>query len=305
MAEAANAVSQETLARLLALEVGGYPLELATPAQLSELAEMVADADLLQYATAIRAAVQLLPVEVDTEAFVRAHLEHLLWVEHRKALWRSGHIRSPQSVGCRLHVKGREYLAATAGAPTVLITPMALAYEDALWMTHSLSGAREIAIYGEGLFGDKTFGEVSEVLELKNVRLVGASPASAREALRVLRRGGCFLTYPDFVYRGHKAQHARLFGMRWPFSSSFFALCAATGNMLLPCYLRREANDLTIHFAEPLQVAPGEEGAGDRRWAMHLVGATVARLLEEMILCNPAQWLLLLTLVGKAEQRAE
>jgi len=28
-------------------------------------------------------------------------------------------------------------------------------------------------------------------------------------------------------------------------------------------------------------------------------------LLEEMILANPAQWLLLLTLVGQAEQRAE
>src|ERR1700755_2282609 len=122
MAEAANAMSQETLARLLGQEVGGYSLELATPAQLSELAETVATEDLLHYGTATRAAAQLLPMELDAQAFVREHLEHLLWVEQRKALWRGGHIRSPQSVGCRLNVEVREHLEATVGVPTVLIT---------------------------------------------------------------------------------------------------------------------------------------------------------------------------------------
>ena len=93
--------------------------------------------------------------------------------------------------------------------------------------------------------------------------------------------------------------------MRWPFSSSFIALCAKPGNMLLPGYLRREANGITIVFAEPVQIPAREEGEVNRRWVMHLVAATVAQLLEEMILANPAQWLLLLTLVAKAEQRAE
>ncbi|MEA2204609.1 MAG: hypothetical protein QOE77_1385 [Blastocatellia bacterium] len=297
--------SQNPLALLLAEAIGGISLDLATPQQLRSLAQVVVAEDLLHYATAIRASAHLLAVDEDMEAFVTTHVEHLLWVEHRKAVWRSGRITSPQSVGCNLRVEGREHLDATAGFPTVLLTPMTLAFEDALWMTHSLGDGRAVALYGEDIIDDTTFAEVAAVLNLANVRLVGATPASAREVLRVLRRGGCFLTYPDFVYRGHKVQHARFFGMRYPFSSSFIALCASGGNMLLPCYLRREDNDLTIHFEPPVQLPSRDEGAVDRRWTMHLVGATVARLLEEMILCNPAQWLLLLTLVAKADQRAE
>ena len=304
MVQETEVYSQSTLARLLAQQVGGFPLELATPTQIKELAQLVATEDLLHYATAIRAAAKLLPLKVDEEELVPAHLEQLLWVEHRQALWRSGLIRSAESVGCRLQVEGREHMEATTGHPTVLVTPMMLAYEDALWMTHSLSASREVAIYGEGVFTEGSFSQIAKILGLTNVVLVGATPASVLVALRVLRRGGYFLTYPDFVYRGHKVQHARLFGMKWPFSSSFIALCAKPGNMLLPCHIRREANDLTIEFAQAVQIPEREEGV-DRRWLMHLVAATIARLLEEMILANPAQWLLLLTLVGKAEQRAE
>ena len=305
MAQVIDVRSEHTLARLLAQEARGFSLELATPAQLTELARLVAREDSLHYATAIRACARLLPAEFDSEEFVQAHLEHLFWVEHRRALWRSGRIGSAESVGCRLHVEGRKNLEATSGYPTLLITPMMLAYEDALWMTHALSGSREVALYGEDLFEEGFFEEIAKILGLKNARLVGGTPASARDVLRTLRRNGLFLTYPDFVYRGHKAQYAQFFGMKWPFSSSFIALCAGSGNMLLPCHLRREANDLTIQFAKPIQVAALDEGAVDRRWVKHLMGATVARLLEEMILSNPAQWLLLLTLVTKPEQRAE
>jgi|GEM_PF-4207692 len=305
MVQEIDVSSQNTLAQLLAEKVGGFPLELATPEQLSELARVVAADDLLNYASGIRAAAQLLPVALDLEEFVHAHLEHLLWVEHRKALWGSGRIRSAETVGCRFCVEGAEHIEATFGHPTILITPMMLAYEDALWLTHSLAGSRQVAVYGEDLIDDSIFDEIGAVMDLSNVRLVGSTPASAREVVRVLRHGGYFLTYPDFVYRGHKVHHARFFGMKWPFSSSFISLCASAGNMLLPCYMRRVANDLTMHFAPPVEVPPPEDGVSDRRWTMHLVGASVARLLEEMILSNPAQWLLLLTLVGKVEQRAE
>jgi lauroyl/myristoyl acyltransferase len=304
MVQETEASLQSTLAGLLAQQVGGFPLELATPAQLEELAQLVATNDLLHYATATRGAAQLLPLEIDEEEFVQRHLEQLLWVEHRQALWRSGRIHSAETVGCQLNVEGREHVDATEGHPTVLITPMMLAYEDALWMTHSLGASREVALYGEDVFEEGSFSRVAQLLGLTNVSLVGASPSSARVVLRILRRGGTFLTYPDFVYRGHKVQHSRLFGIKWPFSSSFIALCANPGNMLLPCYFRREANEITSVFAEPVQIPPREKDA-DRRWVMHLVGATVARLLEEMILANPTQWLLLLTLVAKAEQRAE
>jgi len=296
---------QSTLTGLLAQQVGGFPLELTTPAQIEELAQLVATKDLLHYATAIRAATKLLPLDVEEDQLVQPHLEQLLWVEHRQALWRSGRIDSPETVGCRLRVEGREHQDATEGHPTVLITPMMLAFEDALWMTHSLSGSRDVALYGEDVFEEGSFSQIAKILELENVVLVGGSPASARVALRILRRGGYFLTYPDFVYRGHKVQHSRLFGMKWPFSSSFIALCAIPGTMLLPCHFRHDANDITAVFAEPVQIPAREDGDVDRRWVMHLVAATVARLLEEMILANPAQWLLLLTLVGIAEQRAE
>ncbi len=297
--------SQDTLTLLLAQKWVGIPLERATPQHLTSLAQTVANEDLLHYATAIRASGQLLPAELDLEELVQAHLEHLLWVEHRKALWRSGRITSPDSVGCNLRFEGLEHLEATVGFPTILVTPMMLAYEDALWLTHALYGSREVALYGEGLIHDSIFAEIGKVLDLSNIRLVGPTPASVRSVLRVLRHNGVFLTYPDFVYRGHKVQHANFFGQEWPFSSSFIALCATAGNMLLPCYLRRAANDLTMHFVQPVQVPQHEEEMIDRRWVMHMVGASVASLLEEMILSNPAQWLLLLTLVAKAEQRAE
>jgi lauroyl/myristoyl acyltransferase len=296
---------QNTLAGLLAQQLSGFSPELATPSEIKELARMVATEDHLFYATAIRAAAKLLPLKMDEEELVQAHLEHLLWVEHRQALWRSGSIRSADSVGYRLRVEGRENLEATTGHPTVLITPMMLAYEDALWMIHSLSASRDVALYGEGVIKEGAFSQLTEILGLTNVVLVGETPASVIVILRVLRRGGFFLTYPDFVYRGHKVQHTHFFGMKWPISSSFIALCARPGNMLLPCHFRREENDLTIEFAPPVQVPAREEGAVDRRWLKHLMAATVARLLEEMILANPAQWLLLLTLVAKAEQRAE
>ena len=294
---------QSSLAGLLA-QAGEFSLDLATPAQIEQLAEL-ATKDLDHCATAIRAAARFLPVELDEEEFVQRHLEHLLWVEHRQALWNSGRIHSPESIGYQLNVEGRQHLQATKGHPTVLITPMMLAFEDALWMTHTLFASREIALYGEDVFEEGSFSRIAKILKLANVSLVGATPASARVALRILRRGGCFLTYPDFVYRGHKVQHSKLLGIRWPFSSSFIALCAKPGNMLLPGHLRREANDITVVFAEPVQIPPREEGNVDPRWLMHLVAATVAQMLEEMILANPAQWLLLLTLVANAEQRAE
>jgi lauroyl/myristoyl acyltransferase len=272
---------------------------------LKELARDIAQADLFRFPSVINAVAQFIPGDLLGEDFVTRHLEHLLWVEHRRALWQSGRIRSLQEVGCELRVQGREHLDATLGFPTVLLTPMTLAYEDALWVIKSFSGEREVVIYGEGLDGDGLFSRIDSVIPLTGLCLAGDGAGAPRAILRTLSRNGCFLTYPDFVYDGHKAQPVSFMGVKWPLSSAFINICARPGNLLLPLHIRRESDELVLQFSNAIELTNTEVEPVDPRWTSHLVGALVARLLEEMILSNPAQWLLLSTIVAECQQRAE
>ncbi len=295
---------QSTVEQLLEHDIGRRILALATPAQLAELADEIAAVDLYNFPSVLRVAASLLPAEQDPDAFVRRHLEHLLWSQHRRAMWRSGRIRSPESVGCRFSVEGTEHVEATLGEPTIVITPMSLVYEDSLWMIKAIAGSRDCIIYGEGLGQDSLYDQVAGVFDLGGVRVAGSATIAPREILRVLKRGGSFITYPDFVYDGHAVEYAQFMGLRWPFSSAFIALCSRPGTMLLPCFLKREANDLIFNFEQPVQVVLPDGAPTDPRWTRSVVAATVAQLLEEMVLRNPAQWLLLSTLIAECMQRA-
>jgi lauroyl/myristoyl acyltransferase len=305
MAEELRVDFQHTVAQLLEHDIGCRILAMATPAQLAELAEDIAATDLYNFPSVLNVAAGFLPSEHSPDRFVRRHLEHLLWAQHRRALWRSGRVRSPESLGCRFSVEGREHFEATLGQPTILITPMTLVYEDALWIAKLIGESRECVIYGEGLNQDDIFDQVAGVIDLSGSQVVSGAAIAPREILRVLKRGGLFLTYPDFVYDEHGVQHAQFMGMRWPFSSSFIKLCARPGTMLLPCFIEREANDLVVNLEQPVKMVLPEGEQPDPRWAQHVAAATVAQLLEEMILRNPAQWLLLSTLVAECMQRAD
>jgi lauroyl/myristoyl acyltransferase len=291
---------QQTVAQLLDHDIGRRLLAFATSGMLEEMAKDITSADLYRFASVIRKACSLLHLDADSEVIVRQHLEHLLWIQHRSAIWRNGRITSPENLGCRLYIEGEKHLASTSGYPTILITPMMFAYEDALWIYHRLCKPREIVIYGEGLRRDQLFAIVNTVFGLNNLYFADRP----RIIVNILHRGGIFLTYPDFVYAGHRVHHAEFLGMNWPFSSGFITICSRPNTMLLPCYGRREGNDLLLELEEPLQVvlAPGTKS--DRRWTQHLIGANIARILERMILRNPSQWQLLSTIVAECAQRA-
>jgi lauroyl/myristoyl acyltransferase len=181
---------------------------------------------------------------------------------------------------------------------------MVLAYEDALWIIRKLFGSRPVAIYGEDLSGHGVFAQVSAVKDLGGIELVDSSPSAMRRILATLAAGGVFVTYPDFVYSEHKAMSVPFLGLPWPFSRSFISLCARDGTMLLPCYPIRTGSSITVHCERPVHVVVPQGQQADPRWSLPLAGATVARLLERMILRNPTQWALLATAVGHCAQRA-
>ncbi len=294
---------QQSVAQLIEHDIGQELLALATQSQIEDMTQNIIKKDLYQFPSFIKLVAQRFNLTDSPEKFVHKHLEHLLWVQHRRALWHSGRIRSMRTVGCKLRVEGKQHLQATEGFPTILISPMTFAYEDILWVSEALGGSREIVIYGEGLSRDGFIDHMSGILKLTGLNLIGTSSMVARDILLVLKRNGIFLTYPDFVYTGHKVSHAQFFGMRWPFSSSFISICARRNCMLLPCYMQRKATNLIVHFEPPLQTCLPENATSDPRWSQHIMGATVAQLLEKMILCNPEQWLLLATLMAECPQQ--
>jgi len=268
---------------------------------LPEMASQIIAQDSYCYASVARAAAAILRIERDMGQFVQDHIEHQLWVHKRRALWLSGRIQSESDAGLRWRVDGEENRRATEGHPTILISPMMLPYEDALWISSQMLSPREAVIYGEGLAPDEMYSQVQKVFGLETMRLAD----QPRAILRVLRQGGVFLTYPDFTYESHLAQHVQFFGMRWPMSSGFISICSQPGTLLTPAYLAHEAAEVVIHVGEPVEVELPAGGQTDKRWTQHLVGAAIARMLEELVLRNPAQWQLLPTLVAHCSQRAK
>ena len=295
---------QEKISQLVEHDIGCQFLAVAGCLQLKKIAREIVSRDLYSFPSVIKAAANHLKLTDNLEEFVADHLEHILWVGHREALWRSGRIDSPQSVGIKFSIKGIKNLRMTKNFPIVLISPMTLAYADVLWIARKALKLRDIVIYGEGLVTDSTFSDVSSVFDLNGVNLVGADSAGVRKILGTLNKGGIFLTYPDFVYSGHKVQYCKVLGMKWPFSSSFISICSRNETMLLPCYVRRKCNTIFFHLEQPLQVVLPEGASSNPRWSQQLVGTAVAQLLTNMIIRNPVQWLLLSSVIAECNQRA-
>ncbi len=284
-------------------DIGRHLLAAATPAQLARVAALIAQDESSGLTRALGMVAERLGMP-DPRAFAEQHLEHLLWCEHRKALWSSGLLCDPADLGCSLRYTGKRNLRASEGSPTILISPMVLAYEDALWIVKEMLGSRPAVVYGEGLSANGAFARVSAVTDLAGLQLVDSSLSAMRKILATLGSGGVLVTYPDFVYKEHKALSAPMLGVPWPFSRSFVSLCARHGTMLLPCCPVRNGKAISVHCETPVQVDSPQGRQVDQRWSLQLTGVTVARLLEVMILRNPAQWALLATVIGQCEQRA-
>jgi len=295
---------QQRLAALLADELGSLLLARATPAQLAAVAGDVMCRDLFDLPTFLSASVGGLGLTDDPPALVERHLEHLLWVQHRRAWWAGGAARSAAGVGLDLRVEGGEHVAATEGEPTVLLSPMTLCHEDALWISSTVSPRRELAVYGEDVETADLTAALAGVVPLDTLHVVDGGQDAAVDILRSLRRGGCLLTYPDFVYAGHRVEPSRVLGIEWPLSAAFVALCARPGTLLLPARLAREGErGVVARFGTPIRVEAPGEGA-DRSLLRRLVAGTVGAVLTRQILAAPEQWLLLSTITAECRQRA-
>jgi len=218
---------QRTIAQLVDHYIGCRLLAQASPEQLYRLAQEIVAEDLYRFPSVVKEAAKLLRLTGDLDAFVVRHLEHLLWVEHRRALWHCSPTSTRSAFDLGLLIKGQEHLAATVGAPTVLITPMSLPYEDSLWLARNLFPDRNVIVYGEDIGSTASLFAGKDQTSSCSFRLVGPSPTAVFDILNVLDGGGCFLTYPDFVYSGHNAQPIVLLGQKWPLSSGFIS-CSRT-----------------------------------------------------------------------------
>lgn len=294
----------EELRSLIAHDLGAQLFSRMGAEQLRKVAADIVNVDLYRFPTFVKLTAKALNLSDDLDGFVQRHIEHLLWAHKRVAMWRCGNQASRHSLACQTKVIGADYLMQTEGYPTIAISPMTLPYEDALWVTRKIFASRDLIMYGEDISMGGGFDKVNEVFGLKNFNVVGAGKSAPRAILQVLNKSGVFLTYPDFVYEGHKVHRTKFMGVEWPFSSSFLSLCMRENTMLLPVFLRRSSgNCLEITFEQPVYIAESMESSKDRIWAKHFIAATLADILQRLISREPAHWLLLSSLLAECRHK--
>ncbi|RCX31152.1 hypothetical protein [Thioalbus denitrificans] len=279
-----NEIAFDPLLRTLAADL---PFE-----RLGALAGYLAGADPYGEADFVRRA--LSRVGATDGAGVERFFEHQLWCAWREARWQSGAMAAEPG---RFRVAGREWLDETAGAPTIIVAPMTVTLSDAVMCIRRLLRERPFTIYGEGI-------EAIDGGGLPEDRIAGGGLKAVRAIRATLGRNGVLCTYPDFVYRGHPAQPASLFGAPRPISSGFLSLGAASGTMLLPCVLLREREGIVARLEEPIRIELDGRGPEARRAALPEIAQVVAELLESLIRRAPEQWLLLPTLTFESPQMA-
>ena len=98
------------LSELVSHEVGRHFLALATRIQIRDVAQWIVAKDVWGLPTALKKLSPVLSPQADIKHFAEQHIEHLLWCEHRKALWRSERIKSSSQVGIKLNIKGKKHL---------------------------------------------------------------------------------------------------------------------------------------------------------------------------------------------------
>lgn len=237
--------------------------------------------------------------ESSQPASVRAFIAHQLWCAWRQAAWTSG-LATPLP----LRVEGDAFVRETVGHPTIIVAPMTLSTADAMTVVQHFSASRPCVVFGEDVGETGSADEQFEVVS-------GQSSAGLRRIIHTLRRGGLFLTYPDFVYDGRSTETMPLFGRLRPVSSGFLTLAMRPGTMLLPLVCLRQGDAVTLRFQEPLCVEddPASAGLGERsgesRGAARgraVVAGAIGMLLESAIAVAPAQWQLLPTLTFDSPQ---
>ncbi|WP_152622350.1 hypothetical protein, partial [Archangium violaceum] len=83
-----------------------------------------------------------------------------MWIRQRTAAWRAVAAGAPVPPRLSISMSGQHHVGPTTGAPTILLTPMILPYEDALWFAREAFVGRPLVVYGEGLTREDVFNRV-------------------------------------------------------------------------------------------------------------------------------------------------
>jgi hypothetical protein len=237
------------------------------------------------------------------EPSAQPFIEHNLWCAHREAIYRTCG-RDAAWDGWKLDIDGIDSLLQTAEQPTIVISPMTLCTDDAmesiLTVLRQQQPNRKIICYGEDMDSYlKRKPEQRSIFAEDNV-------SGIRKILQVLREGGVFLTYPDFVYRQHNAVKGKLFGLPRAFSAGLLKIAMHSDALFLPALSRRQPDGIEIRFfgsvARPANAAAS---ALDRSLQEQVLVTVAGRLLEALILQVPNQWRLLPTLSYNAVEMAD
>ena len=171
-------------------------------------------------------------------------IEHVLCFL-RSALWKTERLAYPAAIP----PENQHHADDTAGAPTIVISPMMLCTEDILAIILKCFDKRPVVLYGEGL----ATKQHSDLKTPEHINVVGdGSRQSISVILKTLMDGGVFCTYPDFVFEGHAVLDGYLFGGRRPYSKAFISLCSRQNVHLLPVLARREEEGLVASFEAPV-----------------------------------------------------
>lgn len=290
-----------SILRLLGDPVGERALAFLSEEDLAGIAVSIASSDPYRDAGRWAAALKLTGAGGEK---TRHSIEHQLWCARRQARWRMGLLK-PQDLSGAIDVEGSQWLDETRDVPVVLISPMTLGTFDAVQVVTALAEracpGRWILFYGEGMEAER------EVVPGLSGRLASGDGLDVlRRALQVFSKRGVFCTYPDFVYEGHAAVPAQLFGQARPMSTGFVYLATRPNVHLLPCLLERRDRRIVARLFEPVVLdAPVKASSPGLDYYALVAAQMIAAMLEGLIRLKPEQWLLMATLTHDApEMRA-
>ncbi|MET0635658.1 MAG: hypothetical protein ABWZ25_06495 [Chitinophagaceae bacterium] len=225
-------------------------------------------------------------------------IRHTIWCAHREALHRGTH---PEKTNQQIvfQYSGIEHLQLTIGRPTIIVSPMTICTDDAvdgiLSVFKKYQPSRKIIFYGENM--DSYLERHPEHRSLFATDTI----SGIRQILSVLREGGVFLTYPDFVYNNHKANETQLFGRPRPISAGLLKIATHTNAILLPAVMKRISHTIQLCFFGSITQTEAPAPT-DSKLREQVLAIVISRLLEALILQVPAQWRLLPTLSHEAAE---
>jgi len=231
----------------------------------------------------------------------REILAHQLWCVVRDAKWCMGSLQR-QPLQDSVNIEGAEWFRETIGSPTIILAPMMLGTVDAVYSAQAalqrLAPNRPCLFYGEEM--ETLF------LRLPDLRQAFAQPGRRllHQILQTLEQSGVFMTYPDFVYQGHRALDVEMFGVPRGLSTSFASICSRPGTQILPALQTRSEDGISIRFFEPFTLDSSAITSEEKNLQQRVCAQLLTTVLESLICQAPSQWLLLGTLTSEAPQMA-